>query len=56
MKKLLSVLILFIMFVSTAISAFAEDGFLVRNTVIKVNEGIANINIHAPYFEGFNQI
>lgn len=54
MKKLVSVLMLFVIFVQLTPYSFAEDSFSVEHTVINLNEELCNINVVAPYFEGFN--
>lgn len=53
MKKCLSILILFAILVSSTTYSLAEDNFTVKNSVIKVNEELCNIDIVVPYFEGF---
>lgn len=53
MKKLTSVFILFVILLSSVTNSFAEAGFSVRHKVIKINEGICDVNVHVPYFEGF---
>lgn len=53
-KKLLVFILAIIMTVATVIPSYADDGFSVKQSVIKLDEGLCNINIAVPYFEGFN--
>ncbi len=53
MKRFLSVLTLFIVFISLSVPVLADQGFTVKNSVIKSNEELLSINVATPYFEGF---
>ena len=53
MKKLVCLLMFFLILVLMAPCSFAEDAFEVEHIVIDVDEELCNINIVAPYFKGF---
>ncbi len=53
MKRYISILTLFIIFISLSVPVFADEAFTVKNSVIKSNEDHLSINISTPYFEGF---
>lgn len=43
-----------ILIISLGSTSFANGGFTVKHSVIKQNEEFCNINVVAPYFQGFN--
>lgn len=53
MKRFISILTLFIVFISLSIPVLADQAFTVKNSVIKSNEEYLSINVTTPYFEGF---
>lgn len=53
MKRFISSLMIFIVFISLSVPVLADETFTVKNSVIKSNEEYLSINVATPYFEGF---
>ena len=53
MKKYLVFILAIVMAVAAVIPSYADDGFAVKQSVVKLDEGLCNINVAVPYFEGF---
>ncbi len=53
MKRFVSVLTIFIIFISLSVNVLADQAFTVKNSVIKSNEEFLSIDVATPYFEGF---
>lgn len=53
MKRFISILALFIVFISLSVPVVADQAFTVKNSVIKSNEDYLSINVATSYFEGF---
>ncbi len=54
MKRIVSIILLLVLIISSVPYAFAEDNFKVTYTIINNEDDIKTINVVLPIFEGFN--